>query len=844
MSARRDFLKKAALLAGAAGVAGKLPASIQKAFAINPDAGSNWYDAEHIVLLMQENRSFDHCFGTLQGVRGFNDPRAITLPDRNKVWLQSNHKGETYAPFRLDIKDTKATWMSSLPHSWADQLEARNDGKYDKWLQAKKGGYPDIPMTMGYYNRKDLPFYYAMADAFTVCDQHFCSSLTGTTPNRLFFWTGNIREDDSAKARLYNSETYYDAEAAWKTFPERLQENDISWKVYQNEIGATCGFSSEEYVWLSNFEDNPLEWFTQYNVKLSKGYLNYLQIAEAFHDAEKKELAKKLTELKDDERKNVEEQIADIDKKIKAVIEDKKIYTQEAYNKLTPFQKEIHERAFTTNIADPDYHKLAHIKYEYHNETQKMAVPKGDILKQFRDDVQNGKLPEVSWLVAPENYCDHPSAPWYGAWYISEVMDILTQNPEVWKKTIFIITYDENDGSFDHVPPFIPPHPLKKSTGLVTDGIDTTIDYADNAFSKQYDVEGPIGLGYRVPMIIASPWSRGGFVCSEIFDHTSSLQFLEKFVEKKHNKKIKQENISSWRRAVCGDLVSAFRLFNGEVLTVPSVPDQEGFLEDINKAMFKDLPDNYKKLTKNEIAQINLDPASSPYMPQQEKGIRPSCALPYELYVDGQLDASAQNFAINMRCGNTVFGNKSAGSAFQVYAPEKYTDANKTEAARSWAYAAEAGKTLQGKWPLKGFKNKGYHLCVYGPNGFFRRFKGKAGDPQLDIMMTYGFNGNKLTGNVAVHIKNTGNKPVNIAITDNAYQSPQVNKQLQPTTEETVVLDLSSSHSWYDFSVTIHGNNSFERSYAGHVETGESSYTDPLMGQIFADDKKASSVMN
>src|SRR5882757_7830809 len=106
---RREFLKKTALLTGAAGLAQLLPASIQRALAIDPAKGSSWLDAEHVVILMQENRSFDHCYGRLRGVRGFNDPRAITLPGGNPVWLQQNAAGEVYAPFRLDIKDTKAT---------------------------------------------------------------------------------------------------------------------------------------------------------------------------------------------------------------------------------------------------------------------------------------------------------------------------------------------------------------------------------------------------------------------------------------------------------------------------------------------------------------------------------------------------------------------------------------------------------------------------------------------------------------------------------------------------------------------------------------------------------------
>src|SRR5689334_24402686 len=128
MDTRRDFLKKASMLAGGAGLLNALPASLAKALSIDPAPGSTYIDAEHIVLLMQENRSFDHAYGTLQGVRGFNDPRAISLPNKNLVWLQSNDKGETYAPFRHDIKETKITWMNSLPHSWSNQVDARNNG--------------------------------------------------------------------------------------------------------------------------------------------------------------------------------------------------------------------------------------------------------------------------------------------------------------------------------------------------------------------------------------------------------------------------------------------------------------------------------------------------------------------------------------------------------------------------------------------------------------------------------------------------------------------------------------------------------------------------------------------
>jgi phospholipase C len=417
MDSRREFIKKAAMLSGAVGI-NFFPESIQRAFAINPEKGTTYLDAEHVVILMQENRSFDHCFGALRGVRGFNDPRAITLPNKNTVWLQTNNKGETFAPFRLNIKDTNATWMGSLPHGWTDQVDARNNGKYDQWLQAKASGhkdYKDMPLTLGYYNREDLPFYYSLADAFTICDQNFCSSLTGTTPNRLYLWTGKVRENAKAQARIRNEETDYGREANWKTFPERLEENNISWKVYQNEISAGVGFEGEEDAWLANFTDNPLEWFEQHRVHFSSAHMKFLpkriEQLKAFI-ASSDEKIKTLAE--GEELAKTKRQLERAQKELGATQTFLETYTPENFSKLSQHEKNLHTKAFTTNVNDPHYHKLTTLTYKDGATERTMKVPAGDVLHQFRSDVKNGQLPTVSWLVAPENFSDHPGAPWYG----------------------------------------------------------------------------------------------------------------------------------------------------------------------------------------------------------------------------------------------------------------------------------------------------------------------------------------------------------------------------------------------------------------------------------------------
>jgi phospholipase C len=842
MDTRRDFIKKAALLTGAAGLTSILPPAIQRAMAINPLPGTTYLDAEHVVILMQENRSFDHLFGTLRGVRGYNDPRVIDLPNKNKVWLQSNAKGETYAPFHLDIKNTKTTWMSSLPHTWQNQVAARNDGKFDKWLEAKRSAneeYADMPLTLGHHTREDIPFYYALADAFTVCDQNFCSSLTGTGPNRTFFWTGTIREhqNENSRALVWNDNADF-GQLKWTTFPERLEDNGIDWKCYQNEIGIDCGLTDEESQWLSNFTDNELEYFAQYNVFLNKKRMAYVQKRLVELPAEINTIQQKITALPASDI-----HIKSLTAKLKGKQSDLADFQKEAatykpgdFEKLSQRDKNLHEKALVSNENDANYRELTTLTYDDNGTKREVKVPKGDVLSQFRQDVNTGKLPTVSWLTAPENFSDHPSAPWYGAWYVSEVMDILTKNPEVWKKTIFILTYDENDGYFDHVPPFVAPHSQRPGTGKVSAGIDTRVDYITLAqeqerhdFPEPDHAESPIGLGYRVPMVIASPWSRGGFVNSEVFDHTSTLQFLETFLNTKKGKQIKETNISDWRRTICGDLTSVFRPYNGEQMKEPEFLVRDTVVEDIHKAKFKGLPSDYKQLTADEIQQINTDPASSPYMAKQEPGIRPSCAVNYQLHADGALNKDKSAFEITFAAGSKFFCDKALGAPYNVYAPGKYLQQN----TRTWAYGVKAGDHFSDSWPLANFEDNNYHLRVYGPNGFFREYGGNANDPEIAVIFDYQDNKDKkATGNVSILLKNTGKDTCHLQLVDNTGREPAKTIPVPVGGLEGGVIKLDKSFGWYDFTIKTADSDSYLRRFAGHVETGETSFSDPVMGKV------------
>ncbi|MCQ9635014.1 phospholipase C, phosphocholine-specific [Chryseobacterium sp. WG23] len=776
---RREFLEKSSLLLAGLGTSSVLHPSILKALAIEPAALSTFYDAEHVVILMQENRSFDHAFGALKGVRGFLDQRAFIKQDGHSVFFQKDNNGKYASPARLDLKNTKSTWMSSLPHSWSDQQKALNKRKYDQWLQFKASGnkeYKNIPLTLGYYNREDLPFYYQLADAFTIFDQYFCSSLTGTTPNRLFHWSGTLREQQNGKvkANVYNDHIDYDKarQAKWKSFPEILEEKNVSWRIYQNEISLPKGMSGEQEAWLSNFTDNPIEWFSNFNVKFSKGYfqniphmISYLKKEIEKNPGQKTKLEAIITELQEDQVK----------------------YHPDNYSKLSQKEKNLHEKAFTTNSNDPDFWNL-----EIGNDEngERLVVPKSDVLFQFRKDVEEKKLPLVSWLVAPEHFSDHPGSPWYGAWYISEVLNILTKDPETWKKTIFIINYDENDGYFDHVLPFAPPlnpsQPVDMNGKEGVEYVDKSQEYMSTLPLQDHErIEGTVGLGYRVPMIIASPWTKGGFVNSEVSDHTSVLQFLENFIKKKFNKDVHVDNISDWRRAVCGDLTSAF---NSPSVKAPQMDylNQKDFAKTINAAKNKPVPD-LKWYSENELNNTLLH--------IQERGTKPSNALPYQ-------------FHVNLEGGKIRMSNlKDNGVPLLLY---DRTQFNSTDYHFSYA--------LYAKQELSHPVHAGvYDYEVFGPNGFFRKFTGKN-SPEKEVILI----NNTSINQVELIFRNNQKRNIPILLEDLYEKNKKTLTLDQP--EEKILIDLSKNKGWYDVKV-IWEDHIWH--FAGRAEAGKASISDP-----------------
>ncbi|GAB2702071.1 phosphocholine-specific phospholipase C [Kitasatospora kifunensis] len=239
---RRALLGSAAAI-GASSALGVLPGSVRRAMAASTGSGS-LSSVKHVVILMQENRSFDHYYGTLSGVRGYGDTSLLRFPKGSNVWSQNTKGsaggGSILLPWHLNTALTDAQQVEDLDHSWSGTHGAWNGGLNNNWIPEKTG------YTMGYYNRSDLPFHYALADAFTICDQYFCSVQGPTNPNRLYQWTGMIDPNGTAGGPVTdNSEAGY----SWTTYPEMLQNAGVSWRVYQEA---------------DNYDDNPLAWFDQF----------------------------------------------------------------------------------------------------------------------------------------------------------------------------------------------------------------------------------------------------------------------------------------------------------------------------------------------------------------------------------------------------------------------------------------------------------------------------------------------------------------------------------------------------------------------------------------------------
>jgi phospholipase C len=202
--------------------------------------------------------------------------------------------------------------------------------------------------------------------------------------------------------------------------------------------------------------------------------------------------------------------------------------------------------------------------------------------------------------------------------------------------------------------------------------------------------------------------------------------------------------------------------------------------------------------------------------------------LPYELHAEGRLSEDRRRIDLTLSARNERFGKLAAGAPFYVYAPSGYRHNGKTN--RTRYYAVAAGKSLRDHWLLSGFPDGRYHLCVCGPNGFLLELRGDSEDPEIQIHSDPAQNSR---AELALTFANMHRQqPYSVAISHHAYGTKDQKRTLLPGQTASIRLDLTQSFLWYDFSLQVEGFELFKRRYAGHMENGQPSFSDPAMGRV------------
>lgn len=617
-TSRRRFLQGTAVAAGAVALGGITGAgrgyAAPKANCLPDGFKGDMSDLKHVVILMQENRSFDHYFGQLPGVRGLNDKQALRFQDGTTVFQQKDGTGKIVTP---QVDD--GAWGNDHG-AWGDV----NHRKWNMWVQRAGAG------CMNYHSAAYMGFYHSVAAQYTIADQYFCSEFGPTDPNRKYLWSGTANGETTN-----GDESNYSR--PWITVAEQLQQAGIDWRLYSDNSGnGRQGYIS---TWVGDYGDNELKYFKGFepeglsadDPKLRPGTGLIWRGNAAYYSG--------MTSPNDDSNENLDA-----------------------------------------------------------------------VLKDLQDACRPGAehpLPAVSWMVAPYGWSEHPDADTlHGERYVKKVLDILQSNPEIWNHTLFILNYDENDGKFDHV---LPPWPEPGTAG-------------------EYAGDYPLGFGARVPMLLVSPWTRGGYVASEVFDHTSTIKFLETWAAYL-GKPFTCPNISDWRRSITGDLTSAL-----------------------------------------DFAHPQAGPATFPDpLAQRPVSITADHMKPRPLAFHSHATIAENRASGTVAATMTLTGGpKGKAVSFQVF-PDKY------QAFSNTPFTVTASKPREYTWDATATDGR-YAFSIYCNDGFVRSFAGRVapagktdgGLPRVEVDLLPGENG-KHEANVKFSLHNDGSKPVRYMLTANDH---------------------------------------------------------------------------
>jgi phospholipase C len=429
-----------------------------------------------------------------------------------------------------------------------------------------------------------------------------------------------------------------------------------------------------------------------------------------------------------------------------------------------------------------------------------------DIVAALDADMAAGNLSQVSYLIAPAFQSEHAAYhPSIGEDLSARILKVVSSYPDLYAKTLFVLNYDEQGGFFDHS--WTPTAPQTQPG----DGLSTV-----NTTGEVTSLELPIGLGFRVPLLLVSPWTRGKKVISQVFDHTSVIKFLEQRFN------VTCPNISPWRRAITGDLTLALDLDNPDYSWPTDLPDTSGYVNQSNWEC------------------ANLPPPSLPptqSYPTQEPGTRISIALPYEFLVaDAVTPAGAGGGAPTFTLALNVTGAAAA--------PFLLIDALNGQKATPRKYAVAAGTGLEDplalpSWAPGSPSPSRYAWSLHGPNGFVRQFGGDlAADNAVSLGLRASLSYDVAGTSVVLSVANAGPAAVTFTLTDNAYGvgGPWTVPVAANGGTATQSVNVSSCGQWYDLTATVAssqpGSNPpvFQRRFMGRMETGQDTISDPAMG--------------
>ncbi|MCU1527950.1 MAG: hypothetical protein JWP75_1713 [Frondihabitans sp.] len=694
---RRGMLKAMGLMGGVAVVGGGVGAVLgggdaagSRAEAATLPAGfkGDITDIKRVVVLVQENRSFDHYYGALPGVRGFSDKQAVKFQDGTNVFSQPN--GAT--PVTPTHVTTVAGSTTGLDHSYQTGTAAWNQGRYNNWAVSKGAA------TMNYLTGGEIPWQWSLANAYTICDNWHCSVMGPTTPNRLYHFTGTSEgvTDNGGES---------DGLRAWQTYPEALQKAGVSWRIFVDNTDNGSG-------WVGDYTDSPI-----------RGFATFTTSGSTPTDAAN---------------------LADTTKTAPG----------------------------TGLVWRANSFPYAATGAPNNDSDENLGDVLGDFISACAPDAEF-PLPQVSWIVAPYGWCEHPSAnPEHGAHFSDKVIATLQANDELWKSTLLIMTFDENDGYFDHV---LPPYAEAGTTNEYTTGDAITSTGGT-----------PIGYGARVPGILVSPWTRGGYVASETFDHTSIIQFLETWTGA-IGTPAKSTTITDWRRAISGDLTSAMDFAN-PVVDIPTLPDTEALVQ-------------IARAGGTISTQLTADDQWDSDVTMKH---RPVSFHPHGTFVEDRDTGTVTSHL-------TLVGGATGKAVSLQVLPDKYLPFTNTPHTVSAAHSADYA------WDASQFDGA-YAFSVYGPDGFVRSHAGSvlpagqnnSGVPRIDVDLVAG-----ATPTVSIVLHNDGLQQVHYILTAHDYDGGTKTVWVAPGKTSTVT--WPTSEGYYDVVITADTGTGWEHRYAGRV---------------------------